>query len=127
MIWCAIKWAHKQGAEVFDMEGTRAYSSCGSFVSKQAWGARVAERDRICQVWQCAARDPSPALLDHVNELGLISEVDGRFCAVLLNDGQTDLAEAEVRDSLLDVKDRGLDGLVVVSPGREPVVHLADA
>ena len=114
-IWYAISWAYSQGAKTFDLGGTHAWCSNGSFFFKRRWGARVVRRKRIYGKWVFLAQDLSPALRDHINRLGFISEADDGFYAVCLHTDSSPAAEADVDEQLLTVKGRGLEGLAVVS------------
>ncbi len=118
IVWYAITWSRDQGAKVFDMGGTRAWRSNGSFASKQHWGAHVVRRRKIYSTWTFLAQSLPPSLQDHINQLGFISEIDEKFYRVLLG---TEVMPASVTDFQNDVAmtaSEGIDGLLVVSPNR---------
>jgi hypothetical protein len=120
--WFAINWAYQQGARTYDMGGTRPWRSDGVFIYKSRWRAKVVRRRRIYGVWTFIAQNLSPALRDHINRLGFISEIDGKFYGVLLN-GDTDSTETDVNQELLAVGKQGLDGLVIISADSKPIIH----
>jgi hypothetical protein len=122
-IWSLIVWGHRQGAKTFDMGGTHAWHSNGSFASKQGWGAMVARRKRIFGTWTFLARNLSPALQERINRAGFISEIDGKFYSVLLSTNPTSIAEARAEDELLTAKDQGLDGMAVISADSKPIIY----
>ena len=121
--WYAIDWAHQQGAKTYDMGGSRGWRSSGSFNSKRRWGARVARRKRIYGTWTFLGRAFPSALQSHLNKLGFISEIDGRFYGVMLSSLPDSTAEIDVERELSAAKDQGLDGLVVISDNCKPVTH----
>lgn len=126
-IWYAITWAYSQGAKIFDMGGTHAWRSNGSFVFKQRWGTRVVRRKRIYGAWTFLAQNLSPSLQDYLNKLGFISEIDGNFYGVLLSVDAASISEAKVSQELSTMKKQGLDGLVVVSASSKPAVYNLEA
>jgi hypothetical protein len=123
--WYAINWACDQGAQIYDMGGAHAWHSNGAFNTKRRWGAHVMRRRRIYGTWTFLARNGSSSLLDHMNEVGFISEIDGKFYEVLLCTDATPVTETDLDEELLAVKTRGLDGLVVVSPNSKPAIYEA--
>jgi hypothetical protein len=121
--WYAIAWAHGQGAKTYDMGGTHAWHSNGSFNAKRRWGAHVVRRKRIYGTWTFLARNLSPSLQDHLNRLGFITETDGKFYGVLLNSDTNAAEETDLHNKLSAAHKQGLTGLAVVSPNAEMVVY----
>lgn len=114
--WSAINWAHSQGAKIYDMGASRARTSNGSFAAKRRWGARVVKNRKIFAHWTFMAGNLSQPLKDYVNNLGFISQINGKFYQVYLNDSAGEDTEAFLKNRALEMKTFGLDGVVVVSP-----------
>lgn len=121
-IWCVMAWGHKQGAKTFDMGGTHAWRSNGPFTFKQGWGAMVVRRKRIFGTWTFLAQNLSPVLQEHINKLGFISEIDGKFCRLLLSTDPTSIAETKVDKDPLTATDQGLDRVAVISADSNPII-----
>jgi hypothetical protein len=94
-------------------------------VPKQTWGARVVKRKRICSSWYISANELPPSLEDHINRLGLISEIDGVFCAIQVISGEDMPVKTQLNSRLLKTWKQGLNGLAVITNGREPVIYKA--
>ncbi len=118
--WCVLVWGQKRGAKLLNMGGTRPWRSNGPFKWKARWGGRVVRRQRPYDTWTFLARNPSTPLQDRLNELGLISEVDGKFYSVWVNGGARSLAQTNVKQELIQAQKQGLDGLLVVSASSAP-------
>jgi hypothetical protein len=123
LIWCAMVWAHDKGAKILDMGGTHAWRSNGSFTFKQGWGARVVRRRKIYGTWTFLAQNLSPALRDHINRLGFISEIGGKFYGILLSAGTAFAEETYIRKELLAAQQQGLAGLAVVLPNAKMIIY----
>ena len=121
--WYALNWGRDRGAKIYDMGGTRAWRSNGSFNSKRRWGAQVVRHKFIYATWTFLAQNLPPSLQDHINKLGFISEIDGKFCGVLLISDTASITEADVNQELLAIKNRGLNGLVVISANSKPGIY----
>jgi hypothetical protein len=121
--WFAINWAYQQGARIYDMGGTRPWRSDGVFIYKSRWRAKVVRRKRIYGVWTFLAQNLSPALRDHINKLGFISEIDDKFYGILLSADAVSISEAKVNEELSTIKKQGLDGLAVVSANSKPIFY----
>lgn len=121
--WYAIDWAHQHGAKTYNMGGSRGWRSSGSFNSKRRWGARVVRRRRIYRTWTFLGQELCSALQGQLDELGFISEIDGRFYGVMLSSVPASAAEIDVDRELSAARDQGLDGLVVISANCKPVIH----
>ena len=61
-------------------------------------------------------------LQNHINKLGFISEIDGKFYRTMLSNDDDSIAETIISQELLATKKEGLDGLVVVSADSEPLL-----
>jgi hypothetical protein len=123
LVWCAMVWGHDQGAKIFDLGGTRARRSNGSFTFKRSWGAQVARRRRIYGVWTFLAQNLSPSLQNYLNKLGFIGEIDEKFYGVLLSADAASISEAQINKELSTIKKQGLDGLAVVLANSKPVIY----
>jgi len=123
LFWYGIIWGRGQGAKILDMGATRAWRSNGIFFYKQRWRAQVVRRKGIYGAWTFLAQNLSPSLQDHINELGFISEIDGRFYGVLLSTETDPITETEANKELSATKYEGLDGLVVISAESKPIVY----
>ncbi len=117
LFWASTCWAHEQGARIINMGGTRPLRSDGSLNKKQRWGARPARRNCICPEWTFLARELPPALQDHINRLGFLTSVGGRYYGVFLSAGSPAVNDAIIQQETLTARREGLDGLAVVSPG----------
>jgi hypothetical protein len=117
-IWSKILWAHAQGAKVLDMGVSLASRSNGSLLKKQQWGARVAQRKRISTEWTFLARNLPSSLQEHINQLGFMTNIKGKYYGVRLTASSTALSEADVQQETLTAKLEGLDGLAVICPHR---------
>jgi hypothetical protein len=121
--WHAMNWAHDQGAKLYDMGGSHAWTSNGSFTSKRRWGARVVSRRRIYGEWTFLLQDLPPSLQAYLNDLGFIGEIGGAFYRVWLSNGSDSIAEDDLKAQLLSANEYGLDGLLVVSFNSPPAVY----
>jgi hypothetical protein len=115
-IWCSIVWGYAQGAKVHDMGASHAWRSNGSLKKKQQWGARVVQHKRICHEWMFLARDLPLSLQEHINCLGFITPIQGKYYSVLLNGGSTAVAEVDIHQQALAAKREGLEGLAGILP-----------
>ena len=115
IVWYAITWGYAQGAKIFDMGGTRAWCSNGSFASKQHWGAQVIRRRKIYSNWAFLAQNPSPVLQDHINQLGFITEIDGKFYRIFVDTEASPSANTNHKNEFDSTMKEGIDGLLVIS------------
>ena len=128
--WHTIAWAHAQGVPAFDLGGSHAWRSNGPFISKRRWGAQVTRRKRTHAAWTFLAEKLSPALRDHINRLGFITEVDTKFYGVWLNECAAAAPESDLQPEHTEALEQGLSGLVTISPhatpviSAQPIVHL---
>jgi hypothetical protein len=123
VVWHAITWGREQGAKQFDLGGSRAWCSNGAFTSKRRWRAKVVRRKRIYRTWTFLTQNPSLSLREYVNELGFISEINGKFYEVLLSFDSASTGERDVNKELSAINSLGLDGLVIISPNSNPIVY----
>lgn len=118
----AIAWGQEHGATECDLGGSRAYCANGSFRFKRDWGARVARRNRIHPVWRFLATESlAESLLDHLNAVGFISEIGGRFYRIFLTASGEIPSRTDVRRELRSSQLAGLSGLAVISPNRQDI------
>ena len=122
IVWYAITWGRDQGAKVFDMGGTRAWCSNGSFESKQRWGAQVSRRRKIYSTWVFLAQNLSPSLQDHINQLGFISEIDSKFYRILVDIDASPAPETNFQNEFATAASKGIGGVLVISPDRHQII-----
>jgi len=122
MTWYKITWAREQGAKLYNMGGTYGWCSNPSFIAKRRWRARVVRRKKIYETWTFLTTNLSIPLQNHINKLGFISEIDGKFYRTMLSNDDDSIAETIISRELLATKKEGLDGLVVVSADSEPLL-----
>lgn len=125
LFWCCILWGREHGAKIFDMGGSHGWFSDGPFTFKRRWGARVIKRRRIHAELTFLAKNLSPSLQNHLNELGLISEIGGKFYGVWLNNCPTTFDQAKIQSNLLAAQGQGLAGSVVITPNTKPIICAA--
>jgi len=121
--WYKIIWAHELGASRYNMGGTCAWCSDPVFTYKRRWGARVEERKRIYATLTFLASQLSIPLQNHLNKLGFISELDGKFYRVFLDNDIGCGTQTDVSKELSATKKEGLDGLAVVLANSNPVIY----
>jgi hypothetical protein len=127
IVWYAIIWGRDQGAKIFDMGGTRPWRANGSFASKQRWGAQVVRRRKIYSTWAFFAQNLSPSLHNHINQLGFISEIDGKFYRILLDTEVARAPETYLQNGFATTASEGMDGLLVILPDRHQIIPLHNA
>jgi hypothetical protein len=115
-LWCNIVWGHTQGAKVFDMGTSQAWRSNGALKKKLQWGARVAQCKAIYRDWMFLARDLPTLLQEHINRLGFITPIGGKYYSVFLTGGSTAVAEVDIHQQTLAAKREGLEGLAGIMP-----------
>jgi hypothetical protein len=106
--WYLIDWSKQRGVTSYNMGISNAWRSDGPFTFKRRWGARVRCSQMICPDWHFLLDDPPPALLDHLNAAGMITEVAGKFFSVQIG------APATTPEALAAATEAGLDGVVGV-------------
>lgn len=117
MDWFAMNWAYQQGIRIYDMGGSRPWQCDGVFFTKSRWRPKVVRRKKIYGVWTFLAHSLSPALQNHLNKLGPISEIEGKFYGVWLSECPTSLQQGELQDKVAGFHNQGLAGLALVSAG----------
>jgi len=125
--WYTMDWAHRQGARIYDMGPTRPWLSNGVFYYKARWGAKATRLKSIYKVWTFLTRDPSLELQQHINQIGFISEIKGKFYATLLDTDRLSLPTSEIDKQLSTVQKQGLDGLLVVSANRRRIIPVVNS
>jgi hypothetical protein len=124
LLWYVALWGQSQGAKVFDMGGSHAWRSHGSFTFKRRWGAKVIRRRRIFATWTFLAQYLSPALQTHINKLGFISEIDNKFYTILLEDKPIYLKLPDRQFNTTETaQELGLAGWALVTPNIKPVTY----
>ena len=121
VIWCCLQWAKEQGATQFDLGGTKPWCSDSIFHYKSKWGARVerhALNSRLNRIF-LSNRLPE-SLRERINQIGMISEVDGKHYCVYVPAMNEELGD----DQIQETQRRGLDGVVVI---RSEPIHLVTA
>ena len=121
--WYKITWAHELGASRYNMGSASARCSDPVFTYKRRWGARVEERKRIYATFTFLASQLSIPLQNHLNKLGFISELDGKFYRVFLDNDIGCGKQTDVSKELSATKKEGLDGLAVVLANSNPVIY----
>lgn len=121
--WYTILWAYDLGVKNVNFDGTRAWHSDGVFEYKRLWGARPARRSRIHTDWTFLADRLSRPLQCRLNEIGFISEIKNRLYGVYVTDTSSTLTKVRLNSRLSAMKKRGLDGLVLVSPLEQTLIH----
>lgn len=114
--WYTLLWGYEQGAREFNMGGSHAWCSNGSFQNKQRWRAQVTRRTGVYGTWHFLAKRIPPSLQAHLNRVQFIGEHRGQHYRVLI-DHESPGAEAHGLNWLLsEAKEQGLAGIQVVSP-----------
>ncbi|MEK7325580.1 MAG: hypothetical protein AAB217_10035, partial [Chloroflexota bacterium] len=60
----------------------------------------------------------SPALREHLNRIGFVGEIGGKFYGALFGDEAGQIGEQELQRELAETQRQGLAGLAVLSPDR---------
>jgi len=121
--WYAMNWAHDCGAKTYDMGASLACCSNGSFPSKRRWGSHVIRARKVYPSWTFLARNLPPSLWERINELGFISEIDGKFYRTLLTSDKDAMDQAGIDDELVAAAKYGLDGLAIIPMDSQPIIH----
>jgi hypothetical protein len=120
--WYTILWASNQGAEQYDLGGSRAWRSNGVFSYKASWGSRITSFDYAHSVWHVYARELSPAMRDHINQIGFITEIKGDFYTVFIDSDDSGLMSEKIKQTLDDAKRKGLKGVVILTPNSRHIL-----
>lgn len=112
--WYTIVWALEHGASKCDLATSRACLSDGIFYYKSSWGSQITSFGNSHVAWHLYASQLSPALRDHINQIGFITEVKGGHYLVLVEQ-EDSLTNEMVEQSLTQAKKHRLDGLLIVN------------
>jgi hypothetical protein len=121
--WYFLLWAYEQGATAVHMGGTRSWYSDGVFLYKSRWGAKAGRRAKIYSEWTMLSRSVPKPLQERMNDIGFVTEIDGRFFGICLADDPSSLSTADISERLSTMETRCLDGFAIISPSAEPVIH----
>jgi hypothetical protein len=113
--WFELLWAHKLGARVFVLGTSFALTSNGPFNFKRQWGTRVARVPYNHDNWSFFGKDLSSQLREYLSELGLITEVDGKYYQVLLHIPSGPDSEAKLANQLFHLSRCGIVGMMLIS------------
>lgn len=116
--WYTVKWGRERGATVYDMGGSRGWRSSGPFAYKSTWRTTVVRLSSVYSNWHVLGQCLSPALREHLNQIGFVSEIGGKFYGALFGEETNQPGEQELRRELAEVQQQGLAGLAVLSPDR---------
>jgi hypothetical protein len=114
--WFMMDWARRNNLCRFDFGASRAQTSNGTFNFKRQWGTHVYAMHDVHTEWVFYSENLSPALRDHLNELGFISAIDDRHYQVLLLNPEEQPGEADAAQKQKDAAHCGLDGVLLISP-----------
>jgi hypothetical protein len=118
-------WGRTHGVKIIDLGGSHAWYADGPFINKRRWGAQVARRKRIYGVWMFLAQKLSSALRAHLNQLGLISEINRKFYRVWLAADSSECGENDGRQALSPDVHEGVDGVVEIAANTAPIIMKA--
>lgn len=119
VIWCSLLWAREQGATQFDLGGSDPCCSNGTFQYKSRWGARV-ERHVLNSRpnWVFLSNQLPESLRKRINQVGMISEIDGKHYSIYLPEVNEKLGNDQTKKALKS----SLDGVAVVQKGSVQLV-----
>jgi hypothetical protein len=127
LAWFGMHWAHEQGARRYSLGLSFPLTSNGPFNFKRQWGARV-DRDTINPSnWSFIGKDLSSPLREHLDKLGLITEIGGKHYQVRLYDPAKTGSETNIADELRHISNCGLAGIAVISPHGGEQLLLAES
>jgi hypothetical protein len=115
LYWYNIHWAHDQGARRYDFGSSRAQTSDGVFIFKKRWGTRVYLHPGIHTQWSFYAQTLPEKLREHLNALGIITNVDGKYYELILIGPTESSSTADFMRELKHATKCGLAGLAVFS------------
>lgn len=123
--WFTMMWAQEQGAAALNMGGTRARRNDGTFLYKHQWGAKPDRRNtKLVRPWTFVAGHTLPeSLRERINEIGFISEIEGQYYGVHLQDNSSPLPETAVQSLREDWVDEGVMGVLVVPINQPPTIY----
>jgi len=109
VVWCSIQWAKAQGAMQFDLGGSRPWCSNGTFQYKSKWGAHVEGHVLNSRPnWIFSSNRLPDSLRERINQIGIISELNGRFYCVYFPAGGEEFMDDRIQDAIKN----GLNGIL---------------
>lgn len=117
--WFGMQWAHQQGARRYNMGSSFPLTANGPFNFKRQWGTRVYPEKGNNEQWSFLGRNLSERMCAHLNRLGLITEIAGKYYQVLLSGPSEPVDEEKLADQLHHASRSGLAGIAVIYPGGE--------
>jgi hypothetical protein len=114
LYWSILSWAASHGAKQLDLGGSFPVRTHGVFTQKRRWGAKVAPRKRITTSLEFIAGQLSPDLEDHINEIGLITEIQGKNYGLVLNCHHPVPAGQEISNLVRNAVRDGLAGIALL-------------
>jgi hypothetical protein len=128
LYWFVLHWAREQGAQCVDFGGSRAQTSNGGFKFKRQWGTHVSLNKGRHTVWSFYAQVLPEKLRDHLNELGIITNVNGKCYELMMIDPKELSSTADFTRELKHAAACGLAGLVVIpEEGKMQVISLSSS
>ena len=118
----ALRWACERKMKYLDLGGTRPWCSRGSFDYKQGWGAQVQKRRRTHNYLTFVSKGLKPSLQEHLNRLGLISEIGGKYYLVHLGNGSC-LPETQAQCLTASARKHGLAGVLAIEAGSSALLN----
>jgi hypothetical protein len=120
LYWHAIRRTHAQGLRRIDFGGTPARLGDGLFNFKRRWGMRFERDVTLHTMWTLIMGRNLPApLIRHLNELALIVEAGKEYRCLACDGVAAGLSEPELAERQHAAARAGLDGLLIITPGRE--------
>ncbi|MDW8068903.1 MAG: GNAT family N-acetyltransferase [Anaerolineae bacterium] len=125
VIWYTLLWAHKQRCLFLSLGGTRSWCSNGSFEYKLKWQPTVTRLNEIYSTWTFLAQRLSPALEEHLNQIGFICEIRERFYRVLVKSNSQKMDKEFLDRELARARHQGLAGLAIIAPSSPVILYQA--
>jgi len=111
--WYMLLWARDQGAKNFNFGSSRALISDGVFNFKRQWGTRVILHKGIHSQWSFYAQRFPENLPEYLNELGLITSLDGKCYRLILNGYNNTSRSIDFSHEATNAMKCGLEGLAI--------------
>jgi hypothetical protein len=108
--WYSIKHAIDIHSKAFNLMASVAWVSNGVFFYKQGWGAWTFAEGYVNEKILFRTNNLTPEWCKHINKLGFITEVNGKFLRVYL-----EAPEDSLKDAFEDALRNGLNGIQVVT------------
>jgi hypothetical protein len=125
--WYSLLWGREHGARRLVLGSTLSLTTDGVFIFKRNWGAKIEKEPENHIQWSFFGKDLPTNLRDHLNGLGFITEMAGKYYQVLLNDISTPLDESKLAKQIQGLDRSGIAGIVVMSPGGDRNIILSHA